>query len=473
MKKIYFLLIALLLNVSIYAQITFENTYDFSTGDDATDVLELDGGGYLVCGNVFDDTNGDYDVFVAKFDANGNETWSEIYVGVGVEDDFAEKITETSDGNFIICGSTTDETNGDTEAFLLKINSAGTEIFNKTYGVVGDDDIFYYITELEGGGLAAVGSSTEGTEGFTDGWLAFIDDDGTFVDEFFYGLNGNDELNVIIETTDGGFIMVGNSYDEANGDIDGMLIKVNENADQQWIVYSNTTADELFNDLIILENGDYLIVGAEEDVTNGDLDMALTRISSNGSTELYSYTFDYDGDDDNAYSVYVDKNDDVFIGGYVTNFDAGDTDAYLVLIDPATGDILGEVIYGDAYDEHFNNFSFTSDNGFICAGSQEDDNGDSDVYLVKANEEGEVTTRIDKIENIAMTISPNPAVDYINIHANTTDALNFTLTDVSGKIIEKKALTTNQIDVSNLNSGIYFLNIESKTSKNMFKFIKK
>jgi len=473
MKKIYIFLITTLFSISGFSQITFEHTFDYSSDDEAISALEISGGGYIVCGNVKDDANGDFDIFVSKFDADGKEIWSEIYTSIGVDDDFAEYLIETSDGNYLICGSTSDEASGDTDGFLLKITTSGVEIFNETYGVEGDDDIFYYITEITGGGLAVAGASTEGEEGFTDGWLALIDDDGTFIDEFFYGLNGNDEITTVIETDDEGLIMVGNSYDAVNGDVDGMLIKVDAELAQEWIVFENTTADQFFNDLIILENGDYLVVGALEDVVNGDMDMSLTRISSDGNTSVYSYVFDYMSGDDMAVNAYVDANDDIFISGFVEDTDNGDIDAYLAIIDADNGDILGDEIYGDIYDDYFNNFSFTADNGFICVGKQEDVNGEFDVYMVKTDENGDINTSVEKIENFSATITPNLATDIIEIKTSTTEELNYTLIDMSGKIIEKSILKSNQIDVSNLESNMYLLQLESAAFKNTFKFVKK
>lgn len=71
-----------------FAQVTFEKFYDTGSDDFGSSVLALSNG-YVFCGTVLDDINGDYDVIVTRVDVEGDIIWSDIYSSIGVGDDYA------------------------------------------------------------------------------------------------------------------------------------------------------------------------------------------------------------------------------------------------------------------------------------------------------------------------------------------------------------------------------------------------
>ena len=472
MKRITIIILAVVLSaINLFAQTTFELTYDNGSKDEGASVIELSDG-YLMCGSTMDDDNGDYDVFVTRVSETGDVVWTEIYSDISVGDDHASYINGTSDGYYIITGTTEDPGAGDDDVFVLKISDDGTELWNEIYdGGTQDDDGANYITEIEGGTYLICGYSYDGD--FSDMWLFEITDDGAFEGENFYGLNGNDEATCVIEVGDGTMVIIGQSFDDVNDDLDGVLIKTDDEGEEDWAYYTTGTADEIFNDFIIDDNGDYLIVGAEEDELNGDYDLLLEHVSEDGSTLLYSYTFDYDGGDDEAYRIYSDGID-FFIAGYVEDVDNGDVDAYLALIDVSTGDIIGDVLYGDIYDDEFYDFDITSDNGFICIGYQEvDESGNTDVYLVKTDDNGDVLTEITLLQSndVNIKIYPNPVSDFLKIETSLDNITSYTIESLNGQTIQQGKVNST-IDVSSLSKGVYFIKINTNDNLFVKKFIK-
>lgn len=79
-------------------------------------------------------------------------------------------------------------------------------------------------------------------------------------------------------------------------------------------------------------------------------------------------------------------------------------------------------------------------------------------------------------EDLSLNIFPNPTTDFVNITSESTDEINLTLIDASGKIIQNLKHNSNQtqIDFTRLNSGTYFIVAQSEngTSRNTFKVIK-
>jgi len=98
-----------------------------------------------------------------------------------------------------------------------------------------------------------------------------------------------------------------------------------------------------------------------------------------------------------------------------------------------------------------------------------------DNFVVRASNTDTLlsTQSVDLLTN-DFTIYPNPANDVINISSTLAVIKNAVITDVNGRIVKEiSSLNNNQIDISNLNSGIYFLSIESSEGKAIKKFIKK
>ncbi|MBN2747188.1 MAG: T9SS type A sorting domain-containing protein [Bacteroidales bacterium] len=470
MKKFFTLLAVLItMNGMLFSQITFEKFFDDSSEEFGTSVIET-ANGYMFCGTILDDVNGDYDIFVTSTNLNGIVNWTNIYTSLGTGDDEATYINATSDGNFVITGFTTDPTTGDEDVFILKINASGTELWNETYdGGTGEDDGANYIVEGEANTLLVCGYSYDGTN--SDMWVFQTNSTGTQIWDEFYGLNGDDEAFCLIETVDNGLAIVGESYDDVNGDYDGVLVKTDSLGVEDWTYYTTGTGDESFNDIIIDSYGDFLVVGKEEDITNSDYDILIENVSFDGNTIYYSHNYDYSGGDDEAYRVYADGSD-VYIVGEVEDVNNNDFDAYFAHINDATGNIVGDVLYGDILDDGFSDFDFTSDQGFICVGYSQASATDFDVYLVKTDENGLVTTKITQsIKYSSIKVYPNPVSDFINI----SGALNydkFEIVNFTGQVVLESSYNNNSIDVSNLESGVYFINLYSNGNKFSSKFIK-
>ena len=94
------------------------------------------------------------------------------------------------------------------------------------------------------------------------------------------------------------------------------------------------------------------------------------------------------------------------------------------------------------------------------------------IYLGDFVGEDEIAVETNKVE-----IYPNPVYDVLNLKTQALkSATNFQVLDMSGKTVLSGKISEgedHQIDVSELNSGGYFIHVESKTESLLGKFIKK
>jgi hypothetical protein len=71
-------------------------------------------------------------------------------------------------------------------------------------------------------------------------------------------------------------------------------------------------------------------------------------------------------------------------------------------------------------------------------------------------------------EEISITVSPNPSTEYVNIQFTGVEQMQLKMVDALGNVITRELLTSNRkINVSDLNSGIYFLVFEAPGSKSI------
>lgn len=72
------------------------------------------------------------------------------------------------------------------------------------------------------------------------------------------------------------------------------------------------------------------------------------------------------------------------------------------------------------------------------------------------------STPIDQVEMQWLSVSPNPAVDYLLVSADGVDQMSYQLVDLSGKMLQSGRVNAgDQISVTDLSNGIYLLKVEA------------
>jgi hypothetical protein len=220
----------------------FNNNLGSYQYDTASDVIQCPDGGYLISGfnvhpeyggylNYVFTPKGGQDIWVVKVDSLGNYIWSKNYGGSGTE--WPGKLLKTLDGGYLITG-TTDSNNldvsnnhGGMDIWIVKINSIGDILWQKTYGGTNDDSISDIFQSNDGNYVFS--SSTKSNNGDvlfnhgnnkSDSWLVKIDQTGMIIWQKTIGGTGTDDPNSIIQTIDGGYALTG-STNSTDGDIIG------------------------------------------------------------------------------------------------------------------------------------------------------------------------------------------------------------------------------------------------------------
>lgn len=231
-------------------EIEWQNTYGGTYFDELRSVITTADGGYLIggysnspaSGNKSQDNIGIGDFWILKTDAKGTIEWQKT-IG-GDQDDQLFALEQAYDKGYIVAGNSNSgsgnaKTEGNidgTDYWVLKLDENGEILWQKTYDI-GKVDILTSVIENKDHSLLLSGiaqgekklinpkqliKKSAPTNTFKDGTADYVviktDEKGEEQWRKDAGSTGEDILKKTIETRDGGYLLAGTSYGDANKD---------------------------------------------------------------------------------------------------------------------------------------------------------------------------------------------------------------------------------------------------------------
>lgn len=162
-----------------------------------------------------------YSISINTPEAQFSVSLTQVTLVGGSNEDVAREIIQLRKGGLAVVGSTkstdgdfSERTSNDWDLFLIKFSLNGEILWKKTYGGSGDDFGFSVVETPEGGFvLLGYSNSQDGdvppTKGYHDNWIIKIDADGAVVWKKSFGYSGHDHSYNLIATQDGGYFFNG------------------------------------------------------------------------------------------------------------------------------------------------------------------------------------------------------------------------------------------------------------------------
>jgi len=474
------------------------------------------------------------DIFLAKFDTHGNVIWAKNPAGIG--NDYATSIAVDASGNIYVAGyyespaitfdTTTLSNAGFCDIFLAKYDANGNVLWAKgaegtfldyATSVAVDASGNPYITGYFESDTLYIGSDTLIGSGWDNVFLVKYDTNGNVLWSKNPKGTFSDQAYSIAMDTIGNFyvagyfnsstIIFGSDTLTSSGGDDIFLVKYNTGGNVIWAKSART--NETYYDIVLPTavdasgntfvagyfNNDTLIFGSDTLMSAGGDDIFLVKYDTGGNV-LWAKSAGGTGDD-LAYSIAADASGNVYLAGFfksptisfgcATISNAGFSDIFLAKYD-ADGNLLGAKRAGGTDNDYaysiaigplgntymagyFNSTTITFDSISIMSPYM----GSYDIFLAKLDTG--LTIGVKELfingEN-SIIIYPNPASGKVQVQSSKFKIQSLEIYNIQGKLVKQiprlaeskradpQSSVPIEIDVSSMAKGIYIVKIQSE-----------
>jgi predicted secreted protein len=312
----------------------WSHTYGGPDADAAFSVVQTNDTGYALAGYTDSYGAGDYDAWLVKTDSSGRIQWNQTYGGTA--QDGAYSVVQTSDGGYALAGFTDSYGAGGYDFWLVKTDSSGRMVWNQTYGGTGDEQASSVI-QTSDGGYALAGYTNSFGAGSYDFWLVKTDSYGNMLWNRTYGGSGDDEAECVIQTADG-YTIAGCTNSSGAGGLDFWLVKTDLYGNMLWNRTYGGAGDEAANAMVQTSDQGYALAGWTNSSGAGSYDLWLVKTDSSGTMQ-WNQTYGGKGDDE-GFSLVQTSDGGYALTGFTSSFGAGIRDGFLVKTDSAGNSVM-------------------------------------------------------------------------------------------------------------------------------------
>jgi len=385
-SKLFFISIVLLFLCLFSADKVFPGWFKHYGGtqeDSAWSIQQTSDGGYIVAGSTYSYSHGSYDFAIYRLNSSGNKNWFKHYGGTAI--DKANSIQQTSDGGYVVSGYTESFTNGNADFAIYRLDSNGNKLWFKHYGGT-NDDFGHTVQQTSDGGYVIAGTTDSYTYGIYDIAIYKLNSSGNKVWFRHYGGTSGDHGYSIQQTSDGGCIVAGRTYSYSHGSYDFAIYKLNSNGNKVWFKhYGGSGNDETYS-IQQTSDGGYIVGGSTKSYTYGDFDFAIYKLDSSGDKVWFRH---YGGTGiDKGWCIQQTSGGGYIVAGHTESYTYGNEDFVIYKLN-SNGNKVWFKHYGGTGNERAYSIKQTSEGGYIVAGATNSyTHGGYDFAIYKLNSDG-------------------------------------------------------------------------------------
>jgi len=363
--------------------ISYQKEFGGQDNDIAYSVQQTADEGLIIAGRIDSWGNGGIDGWLIKTNIEGHEEWN--YTFGGENSEWFRKVKNTSDGGYILTGITNSFGYGSSDIWLVKVNQEGLEEWQYTFGGA-DGDWGMSVEQTMDDGFIVVGHTLSFGAGFYDIYMVKTDAFGNEEWHQTFGGTEEDFGYSVLQTSEGGYVVLGFTVSFGSGSRDVWLIKTDAQGNMEWDkTFGGSERDEGYS-VQQTTDGGYIITGYTESFGNGQYDVWLIKTDSQGQEE-WDKTFGGSVWDE-GYSVQQTTEGGYIITGYTISYGNGAKDIWLVKTDNA-GNEEWNYTFGGINNEAGQQILQTFSGGYVIVGYTESrGSGQKDVKLIKTSPAG-------------------------------------------------------------------------------------
>lgn len=393
---------------------TIDNNFVTGTGfNNSVNKIKIQQDTKMIVGGIFSNYNGTTFNRIIRLSSDGTPDTS-FNIGTGFNN-VVNTIAIQSDGKIIIGGNFTSY-NGSPSNRIIRLNSDGS--MDTSFAIGSGFDTYITDIAIQQDGKIIIGGNFTSYNGIPASRMVRLNTDGSIDTSFSSGTGFNTSVNTIAIQPDGK-IVVGGSFTMYNSVTANRIVRLNTDGSQDTTFVIGTGFNDYVSTLTIAPDGK-IVAGGNFIAYKGTGAVKLARINTDGTLDS---TFNTNSGFDNTVDTIAIQQD-------------------------------GEVLVGG----NFNKYKNIQSNFFLrLIGDQTSLSSPSPVLA----------------ESNTFVLYPNPVDDVLKVVVSDNTNNSFKMYNLLGAEVKSGILNQNEINVSNLRSGVYILEIKNEQGKMTKKFIKK
>ncbi|MFW9796310.1 MAG: hypothetical protein ACFFE2_04665 [Candidatus Thorarchaeota archaeon] len=258
----------------------WNSTYGGFDNDRLYDLIHCEDGGYAAVGSTESFGTTDRDTWVVRTDEDGTVLWTKN-LGYNGSDDQGNSIYECLNGDFVIAGQYA--TAGGSNGYVVRVSGTGVLQWTYEIGISSSSETFRDIIEANNGVIIAIGQTDNWGAGLNDVLVVSVSPSGSPIWTRTYGGGNSDTGYSIVESTDGGYALLANTFSYGAGDADFWLVRIDGNGNPKWNQTYGGGFRESGYDIIQDTYGGYVMAGQTKSFGDPQGDFYVVRVNSDGT----------------------------------------------------------------------------------------------------------------------------------------------------------------------------------------------
>lgn len=257
--------------------------YEGDREDFGWDLVEAADGGFFIAGFIEAPSEGREDILVLRVTEDGEPVWQRTFGGAGR--DRAWSATPSGSGGIAIAAESENVDLGERDAYVLLLQGDGELVWDTRVDAPGDQRV-YSITRTTDGAFVVTGTSGVDPDATRDAYVVKFDPDGEVEWERSFGDPSPDDVGHGVAALEGGDVLVsGYGATHSSGGTDIYLIRLAPNGDLRWWQHDGTPVDDRVMMSAPTDDG-YVSVGFSW--TSRDTDMAIWESDMEGTVRVHT-----------------------------------------------------------------------------------------------------------------------------------------------------------------------------------------
>jgi len=255
--------------------------YGGAGADEAEAIVTTADEGYAIAGLTSSYGSGSADMLVLKLTSAGVISWARVLGGTGIDEAYG--IAQVTDGGYVATGRTWVSGEG-YNLLVFKLNTDGTWSWGRSFGGTVDDYGYWVAPTADGGAVVTGGTRSYGA-GQDDAAVLVFTSGGLRKWFRVMGGSGVDFGQCVIQTSDSGFLMVGRTNSWGAGGYDFLVLRLDSQGALTWARAIGGTADDFAYSVVQTTDGGFVVAGETWSFGQGMNEALIIKLDAGGTLQ--------------------------------------------------------------------------------------------------------------------------------------------------------------------------------------------